>query len=398
MFDAEPHGWRAGRLGDLISEVVSRVDPVQNGDPNQPYIGLEHIGQATGRLTGSGSASEVVSQKSRFEPGDILYGKLRPNLRKVARPDFGGLCSTDIVVFRAKAGTDPDFAFQLLQSEDLVAHAVASAAGTKMPRTHARSVLAFEAAIPPLNEQRRIAEVLRAVDEALTAEERVLDGLARLRAAAIERFIAEASLRETARLSEITASMDAGWSPDCENNPALEGEWAILKTSAVTWAGYHDEQNKRLPIGLSPRPSLSVEVGDILITRAGPADRTGVVAMVDQTLGRRMLSDKLIRVRVDDRRAVPLTIATILGSLPVQSQIGRVKSGMAASQTNISQRIVAGLEIPLPPLEDQRRFASFVEAIDQQSRLSTAQWKRLSVTKTRIANDLLSGHVRVPHE
>ena len=130
MFDAEPDGWRAGCVGDVIFEVVNRVDPGQNGDPNRPYVGLEHIGQGTGRLSGSGRASEVVSQKSRFEPGDILYGKLRPNLRKVARPDFGGLCSTDIVVFRAKNEADAEFAFQLLQSEPLVAHAVASAAGT----------------------------------------------------------------------------------------------------------------------------------------------------------------------------------------------------------------------------------------------------------------------------
>lgn len=175
MFDAEPEGWRSGFVGDLISEVADRIDPGQIGSRDLPYVGLEHMEQGTGRLSGVGRASEVVSQKSRFSAGDILYGKLRPNLRKVARPDFDGVCSTDIVVFRAKAGADADYAFQLLQSAPLVAHAVASSAGTKMPRTHARSILKFQASAPPLDEQRRIAEVLRSVGATREAGKKVVE-------------------------------------------------------------------------------------------------------------------------------------------------------------------------------------------------------------------------------
>jgi type I restriction enzyme S subunit len=170
----------------------------------------------------------------------------------------------------------------------------------------------------------------------------------------------------------------------------------VLKTSAVTWERYDDNQNKRLPTELLPRPHLAVQSGDILITRAGPAERTGVVAMVDATSGRRMLSDKLIRIRVDLSRAVPLTVTEILGSSLVQAQIDRVKSGMAASQTNITQKTVANLEIPLPSLSKQRRFAEFVGSLNELINVSTAQRDHLARLKSHVASDLLSGRVRVP--
>lgn len=396
MFDAVPDEWRIGNLGNLVQEIAERTDPSQAAIGKDCYVGLEHIEQGTGHLCGFGRAADVVSQKSIFEPGDILYGKLRPNLRKVARPDFGGVCSTDIVVFRARDGADPDFAFSLLQSEPLVLHAVATAAGTKMPRTHARSILSFQALLPPLDEQRRIVKVLQSVDEALTAELSVLTQLHKTKTAALERFMAEALKSSSISLSEITTHMDAGWSPDCENIPALADEWAVLKTTAVTWAGYDDGQNKRLPISLEARASLAVKAGDILITRAGPTDRTGVVAIVGDTTGKRMLSDKLIRVRVNEEQAIPLTIAEILRSSFIQDQFGRAKSGMAASQTNISQKIVAGLTIPLPPLELQQQFANFAGSLNELIGVSNAQTQKLKRLKASLLSDLLSGRVRVP--
>jgi type I restriction enzyme S subunit len=209
MFDAGEE-WHLGKLGDLIGEVSERIDPSQATVEHGKYVGLEHIGQRTGRLSGCGRATDVVSQKSVFHPGDILYGKLRPNLCKVARPQFGGVCSTDIIVFRAKDGADADFAFQLLQSDPLVEYAVATAAGTKMPRTHARSILSFEAALPPLGEQRRIAEVLRSLDDAISATEQVEMHLRAASAGTIEEIVSRGLAGGGTQATEI-GDVPIGW-------------------------------------------------------------------------------------------------------------------------------------------------------------------------------------------
>src|SRR2546425_860954 len=92
-----PDGWKLSTLGASATLVNTKVDPRQI--PDVPYVGLEHVEAQTMRLIGHGTASEVRSTKSEFSSGDVLYGKLRPYLNKVARPDFDGVCSTDFLVF-----------------------------------------------------------------------------------------------------------------------------------------------------------------------------------------------------------------------------------------------------------------------------------------------------------
>lgn len=250
--------------------------------------------------------------------------------------------------------------------------------------------------LPPLGEQRRIAEVLRSVDEAIVAKRAVLLASKLFKRTCREAAVARFQHHAPSKLQSVLSTIDAGWSPDCDSEPANDGEWSILKTSAVVWEGYDDEENKRLPPHLEPRPLLEVEADDILITRAGPAERTGVIAIVRQTAGRRMLSDKIIRLRVDRKKAVPLAIAELLSSNHVQGELIRSKSGMAASQTNISQKIVLGLEMHLPPLREQRDFAEEMAALQDAIEVSEADLQNTHELKAALMSDLLSGRVRLP--
>jgi len=98
------------RLVELRSEKVAT-----NKDPNLPYIGLEHIAQGQPRLLGSLPSSASVSINCYFSKDDILFGKLRPNLRKSVKAPFAGYCSTDILVLRARDGVLPKYAAHVFQ-------------------------------------------------------------------------------------------------------------------------------------------------------------------------------------------------------------------------------------------------------------------------------------------
>jgi len=130
-----------------------------------PYIGLEHIEEGTLRLSETGNTNDVISTKSRFESGDILFGKLRPYFRKVIRPGFSGLCSTDIMVVRAKQGIDQGFLFYWMASQEFVDTATRGSEGTKMPRAKWDFLQRIIKPIPPLTEQRTIAAILGALDD-----------------------------------------------------------------------------------------------------------------------------------------------------------------------------------------------------------------------------------------
>jgi type I restriction enzyme S subunit len=401
MFDVSPEDWTERRLVD-----VACINPESLGQRADPtfsfgYIDISQI-ERPGVCAGW-SLTEFAQAPSRarrvVREGDILVSTVRPYLRAFALVPPSGcalVASTGFAVVRAQDGVAQEFLFQHIMSEGFVEHLKPRMTGSNYPAVGADDVGDYSLQLPSLNEQLRITEVLRSVDDAFNIQFEVLNQLHKTKAAAIEHLMAESlKVGTTVPLSDITACMDSGWSPDCESMSAGTEEWAVLKTSAVTWEGYDDNQNKRLPANLQPRAHLAVQTGDILITRAGPAERTGVVAMVDATYGHRMISDKIIRVRIDLSRAVPLAVSEILASRFVQTQIGRTKSGMAASQTNITQKTVANLEIPLPPLEKQHLFASFVGSLNELIKLSRAQSDHLARLKSRLASELLSGRVRV---
>ena len=142
-----------------------------------PYIGLEHIGESTLRLTGVGQASDVTSTKSRFNAGDVLFGKLRPYFRKVVQPRFEGICSTDIWVLRPQEGVSPDYLFYLMASPEVVEQAIASSKGTRMPRADWKFVADQRITLGPLEEQHRIASVLRALDDRIELNRQMCETL-----------------------------------------------------------------------------------------------------------------------------------------------------------------------------------------------------------------------------
>ena len=101
---AQYDNWKISALGERAEEVRDLYEP--NKEEESLYIGLEHIEQQSLRITAIGSSSDTISTKKIFQSGDILFGSLRPYFRKVARPKFRGVCSTDITVIRAKEDTD----------------------------------------------------------------------------------------------------------------------------------------------------------------------------------------------------------------------------------------------------------------------------------------------------
>jgi type I restriction enzyme S subunit len=154
--------WKTYKLGDIAELRKEQIIP--NGK-EQPYIGLEHIEQQSLRLNGVGSSNSVISNKFKFYSGDILYGKLRPYFRKVYKPKFEGVCSTDIYVIRNKKLVDKDYLFYLVATEEFTNIANSGSSGTRMPRADWKQLEKSEWQLPDLPTQRQIAQILSSLDD-----------------------------------------------------------------------------------------------------------------------------------------------------------------------------------------------------------------------------------------
>ena len=151
------------KLDEFAKLVKKQYQP--NADEELIYIGLEHIEQQTLRINGYGNSKNVISQKYRFSSGDILFGKLRPYFRKVFRPKFDGVCSTDIWVIKAKKDFDQGFLFYFLANQSFIDACNSGSSGTRMPRADWDHLSETEWELPPLPTQHRIADILSALDD-----------------------------------------------------------------------------------------------------------------------------------------------------------------------------------------------------------------------------------------
>ena len=162
----------SGRLRDLVDQVTTKA--VGRKPAGLPYVGLEHIESETRTLIGTAPSSFSQGTNGVFEEGDVLFGKLRPNLRKAVQVGFGGYCSTDLLVLRPRKSVDTRYAGHVATSESVFRHAERNSIGTRMPRTSWFAVSQTPVRVPPLEDQRRIAEILDTIDETIQATERVI--------------------------------------------------------------------------------------------------------------------------------------------------------------------------------------------------------------------------------
>lgn len=126
------------------------------------FVGLEWIEADNFQLQGWGEIANGTTFSKRFVNGDVLFGKRRAYLKKVAVADFDGICSGDILVIRAKAkkmlqGLLPYY----ISSDSFIQHAVSTSAGSLSPRTKWKDLTALEFSIPDLKIQEKILEVLQ---------------------------------------------------------------------------------------------------------------------------------------------------------------------------------------------------------------------------------------------
>ena len=147
LVDGLPKGWRMGKLGEICSNIRVSFNPNRD-EIETNYIGLEHIPRRSIMLSDWGLSADINSQKSQFVKGDILFGKLRPYFHKVIIAPFDGICSTDILVVRAKEHNHQFYSYFHLFSDDCISYSNSHSDGTRMPRVNWNSLSNFEIPIP----------------------------------------------------------------------------------------------------------------------------------------------------------------------------------------------------------------------------------------------------------
>lgn len=162
----------------------------------------------------------------------------------------------------------------------------------------------------------------------------------------------------------LISSCDAGWSGNGTQREKKDGEIAVLKVSAVTKGYFIPDECKVLDNQNNIKKYIFPQAGDLLFSRANTREMVGATAVITQDYPEYILPDKLWKIRFVEAANV-WYMKYILSSETIRSVFSSVSTGTSGSMFNVSMEKFKSIMIPLPPLELQQQFATFVEQTDK---------------------------------
>ncbi len=242
--------------------------------------------------------------------------------------------------------------------------------------------------VPPLDEQRRIANFLEAeiarIDQLQALQGSVLRELAVRDTAVRARVVDElAALAGELPLRRYSRKIEQGASPPCLNYPREAGAWGVVKLSAVKNGQFFPNENKQLPEDVAPVRQYELRQGDLLVTRANTPDLVGDVAVVSGDADKLLLPDLIYRVTLDPQVQTEFVVQVLL-SVRVRNLIQAAARG--SSQSMVKLRGQDLQEWPIPRANERQQTDLVAEINDHlgaSARLRVAIDRQLALLAER---------------
>jgi type I restriction enzyme S subunit len=357
------------RLGEVARIDRRSVQPEDIAD-GQVYLGLEHI-ETGGHIAKANAvnAGDLKSSKFAFDTRHVLFGKLRPNLAKVARPPFEGVCSTDIVPILPGPNLDRDYLANFLLTPQIVDWASSRTSGVNLPRLSPSVLEGLEIPLPPLPDQRRIASILDEVDALRTARRTAISRSGLVIAEALSGISASSDLTELGDLVE-----EFRYGTSAKSGPT---GLPVLRIPNVSRRSLDFTDLKFVELPQAEVDRLKLHPGDLLIVRSnGNPDLVGATAMFQISDQKTYVyASYLIRAR-PRRSVVPIYLAHYLSS-PAGRAALRAGARTSAGQYNINTKALAAIKVPVPALAVQLDFAEKVQLLERSNALMRAHLAKL---------------------
>ncbi len=351
-------------LGELCDVDRRGLRPDDPGAARLPLLGVENVASDTGALN-LDAGSRVGNGKStsfRFDERHVLYAKLRPYLNKVATPDFAGRCSTELIPLRPRRGVDRDFLAYLLRRRETVAFVMSSVTGSRMPRADMNALMSMRVPLPPLEEQRRIVDVLNRAARIEALRRRAAERLREFVPALFVRMFgdpAQNPMRWPQRRMDDVCDVQGGLQVT-KKRGGRPIEAPYLRVANVLRDRLVLDEIKLIRLTEAEIRRTRLQQGDLLIVEGhGNAAEIGRVAVWDGQIRTCVHQNHLIRARPDRSLLEPGFAAAYLNSSSGRQHLLR-RAKTTSGLNTITTSDVKGCAVLLPPVGLQRRFSRII--------------------------------------
>ncbi|UTM57394.1 restriction endonuclease subunit S [Photobacterium sp. CCB-ST2H9] len=353
-------------------------------------------------------------KKYLLTKGDIVVALTRPTLGnklKVARltkDSDTSLLNQRVAKIVCKDNVDSEFTFQVLRSDQFAFRINVGLLGTDPPNLSVKVLEDFTIPVPPLPEQRKIAQILSTWDKAIATTEKLIDASKQQKKALMQQLL-------TGKKRLI----------DPETGKAFEGEWEEVRLSALSikgkgnftdgdWiespyiadSGCRLIQTGNIGVGCFKNKAKKyiseasfvklkckeVKVNDLLICRlAEPAGRACVVPDIGE---RKMLTSVDVTImRVDKTKSSPEYLSYFFSLDHTLYTVTTLCGG--STRSRISRTNLGRMKIFLPALNEQQKIAAVLSAADKEIELLEAKLAHFMQEKKALMQQLLTGKRRV---
>ena len=140
------------------------------------YISTENMMPNKGGIT-EATSLPTMELTQEYKKGDILVSNIRPYFKKIWQAKYDGGCSNDVLVFQGNANIDKNFLYYVLSDDAFFAYSMATSKGTKMPRGDKTSIMQYNVPALDMDAQKRIANILKPLDEKIELNNAINDNL-----------------------------------------------------------------------------------------------------------------------------------------------------------------------------------------------------------------------------
>ena len=368
------------------------------------FVPMAAVDPRTGAITihEERRLAEVANGFTAFEEGDVLFAKITPCMQNgkaaLARNLTNGIGrgSTEFYVLRPGHRVLGEYVWHFVRQPRFREAAKRSFTGTagqqRVPKSFMQNALI---PLPPLEEQRRIVDILNRAVRIETLRTQAAERLREFVPALFVKMFGDPGDSRNGwnvcRLGDTIQGFQGG-----RNISAGHGEtrFRVLKVSAVTDGIFNPRMSKPVPDGYVPPDNHLVREGDLLISRANTSRLVGATAMVEHPTPNVLLPDKIWRfVWRDDSTIEPIYMDSLFKHASVRAALSKMATGTSGSMKNISQSKLKTLPIPLPPLALQRRYAETVEAARAVARVAESSTTAAAILMASLTSELLRNDV-----
>lgn len=409
-----PDTWSCGAISSVCVKTKMR-DPSKNPDEEFLYVDVSSVSNESFTITSSTptQGAEAPSRaRKAIETDDVLYATVRPYLKRVAKvpSDLNGqIASTGFCVIRAdKQKASPDYLYYLLLTEQVNSRIRDLQKGSSYPAVSDKEVVGQLVPLPNIIEQRSIATVLAKIQEAISAQQEIIDRTRELKKALMAKLFTEGLLGEPTKetdiglipkswqlksVKELASKITKGSSPNWQGFEYCEEGIIFVRSQNVGFGEFDFESTVRLPEGFNEKEKRSIlKAEDVLINLVGASIGRVAVAPVEVDGGNINQAVALVRLHTD--KCLPNFLECYLLTDSGQTQIRLQQKEIA--RANISLQDVQNFLIPIPPsIEEQLEIVTSLKGVSEKIRLSEIKKAIFEDFFKTMLDKLMTGNIRI---